>query len=108
MQTLARFVIRPNEQGQGDLVLGAMFKAQNAELLSPNKVYEIREVVGTLMIVPVGDAHIANNKRPADDAHGICWGNDISYILDVGNGRHLLTVEETANMKERYRFLEDL
>jgi hypothetical protein len=55
----ARFVIRPaGLPGQGDLLLGAMFVMQNKQLLRPGIVYEIREILDELVIVPLGPAAI--------------------------------------------------
>lgn len=99
MEALARFVIRPaDSENRGDLVLGAMLQTQNADLLAPGTVYEIREVAGYLMIVPVGDAHIGMSRRPGED--DVCWGNDVNHIITAGRGRYLLTTEEHARIQE--------
>ena len=103
MKTLARFAIRPADNGytRGDLILGAMFKEQDTDLLKPNHVYEIREVLGVLTLVDVGES--AMGMYPAEcktdtPLKGMVshagWCSEVGYVLSVGGGRHLVTREE--------------
>ena len=95
---LARFVVRPQdgapEGARGNLLLGAMMKGPATDLLRPGTVYAIREVLGTLVIEPVGDAAIALDRSRS--AVAVCWGNGIDAILDGASGSFLLTHGEAA------------
>lgn len=94
MITLARFVIRPTDDGRGDLILGALFKQQRPDLLRPGLVYEIREVMDTMVLTSVGDAAIGRNTKDSLMPH-IHWLGTPDQILTSG-GAHLLTREEYA------------
>ncbi len=60
MKTLARLVTRSGEQNSKvDLVLGMAMKSENT--LKPNTIYEIREVMGELMVVEIGESAIGDN-----------------------------------------------
>jgi hypothetical protein len=98
MKTLARFTIRPHEDGKGDLILGALYKAQNADLLKPGVIYEIREVMGELQIVDVGASAIRLNMN-LGPIH-VCWQHSVDYILSVSGKVHLLTENEFKEYSE--------
>jgi hypothetical protein len=94
----ARFTIRPNETGEGDLILGAMFKGAGA-LLMPGRIYQIEEVMGTLQIRDLGPNAVG---RTLDDSFtSCCWGHSVSHLLAEGGGEHLLTFEEWREDWER-------
>lgn len=100
MRTLGRFVIRPREEhGPGDLILGALFKHQNPDLLRPGLVYELRDVLDTLTIYPVGPTAIGHNRQTSRLTSN--WMHDVSAILDVEQGQHLLTIAEYAKLCDR-------
>ena len=92
MQSLARFVIRPADGDKGDLLLGAMLKEQQPDLLRPGVVYEIREIFGVLTIAPIGEAAIG--PRRDTSMVGVNWAQDVSHLLNSANGQYLLTREE--------------
>jgi hypothetical protein len=109
MRTLARFAIRPADDtyAKGDLILGAMFREQDTNLLKPNHVYEIREILGVLTLVEVGEsamgmypaeAHINSSLRGMVSHAG--WCSEVGYVLSAGGGQHLVTRSE----KERDAF----
>lgn len=97
MKTLARIVIRPNDDGRGDLILGAMMKAQNHDLLAPGMVYEIRECMGDLTISPVGEAAIGMTNKDTHLAdHN--WCQSVDNILDTSGGRFIMTKDEVKKI----------
>jgi hypothetical protein len=102
MQALARFAIRPADDGytSGDLILGAMFRDQSSGLLNPNHVYEVREVLGVLTLVEVGESAMgmyppeSTAKGKSKGLVGPGWCSEVGHLLDVSCGRHLVTCEE--------------
>lgn len=108
MKTLARFAIRPADNGytRGDLILGAMFSNQDTRLLKPNHVYEIREVLGVLTLVDMGESAMgmyppqAQLDSPLRGLVSPGWCSDVGYVLGAGGGQHLVTRSE----KERDAF----
>lgn len=103
MKPLARFAIRPADDAYatGDLILGAMFRDQSSGLLKPNHVYEIREVLGVLTLVEVGESAMGmypSNATTTSPLKGMVplvgWCSEIGYVLSVGQGQHLVTRDE--------------
>lgn len=103
MKALARFAIRPADDGykQGDLILGAMFREQDGNLLKPNHVYEIREVLGVLTIVDMGQSAMGMYPAYATTTSPLKgmvphagWCSEVGYVLSVGQGMHLVTRNE--------------
>ena len=102
MKTLARFVIRPADNGytRGDLILGAMLQEQDTELLKPNHIYEICEVLGVLTLVDMGESAMGMYPPQAQlDSHlrGLVspgWCSEVGYVLSAGGGQHLVTRSE--------------
>ena len=103
MKALARFAIRPADDGytQGDLILGAMFREQDTSLLKPNHVYEIREVLGVLTLVDMGESAMGTypaNATTTSPLKGMVphtgWCSEVGYILEVSQGAHLVTRDE--------------
>lgn len=98
MKILGRIVIRPAADGvSGDLILGALFKDQKESQFEPNTIYEIQDWDGEIGFKPVGKAAIGDTREKS--AIGVCWGNSIDHILDIGGGKHLLTIEEAEQIK---------
>jgi hypothetical protein len=93
MNTLARFVVRPNNGG--DLLLGAIYKGQKD--IEPGYIYEIVETLGEISIKKVGPAAIGVTRK--DSKLDINWGFSVNEILDWGEKRHLLTAKEVENEK---------
>jgi hypothetical protein len=102
MRTLARFAIRPADDtyAKGDLILGAMFREQDTNLLKPNHVYEIREILGVLTLVEVGESAMGMCP-PEATAQGVRkglvgpgWCSEVGWVLSVGGGQHLVTRAE--------------
>lgn len=80
MKTIARFITRPNspkKDAQVDLIVGACFSSQTD--LKPGKVYEIREIMGELQIVEVGDSVVSFKKK--DNITGCNWYWSIHDIM---------------------------
>ena len=73
--TVARFTIRPNGE-KDDLILGAIFQ-QDSGLVS-GRIYEIRTVMGELMIDDLGPSAIKSTLK--DSNISTCWGQDINSI----------------------------
>lgn len=90
MKTVARFTTRhvDGKPGETDLFLGVMMKACS-KVLKPDTIYEIRDVLGELMIVPVGPV-----------AHPKTWNCDVSTILDGRIGEVISTKDEYRRMLE--------
>ncbi len=94
MHIEARLVTR-DAGGNDGLVLGVRFKG--AELLRPGRVYEIRNVMGELMIVDVGPSAV---KPLMPDYDGLsyrlecCWGNSAGHLLECHSKQVFLTEEE--------------
>lgn len=88
--TLARFVIRPSTKGQGDLLLGVMIKTSG--VLKPDRVYELREVMGVAVLVDVGPSAIRTD--PKKSLLHCSWAWTVNDILDGMRGRFVLTVAE--------------
>lgn len=80
MTPLARLLVRPTEDGRGDLILGVMFKKQVPDLLRPGLVYEVREVLGAAAIVSLGEAAIGRDAG-ASLIPGIHWLGTPDQIL---------------------------
>lgn len=93
MKRIARFVVRPVsaiEDKGGDLILGSMFKTSCHDLKC-EEVYEIREVLGELTIVPIGRSLMRTENT---SNVGISWSNTVNEILEIGENIHLITEEE--------------
>lgn len=94
-----RFVCRSRMDGSGDLILGSMFKSQTG-LLRPDVVYEIVNIMGELLIRPVGPAAI-NSDGSSRHLIGASWMNAFGEIPSMTGGRHLLTIEEVAELAQQ-------
>ena len=102
MKSLARFAIRPADDTyqKGDMIIGALFKEQDATLLKPNHVYEIQEIMGVLTLVDMGESAMgmypveAKTCSPAKGWVTPGWCSEIGHLLSVGQGNHLITRDE--------------
>jgi hypothetical protein len=97
MKTVARILTRLQGEGDG-LFVGALFKG-GTEFFKPNTIYEIRECLGELRIVEVGQAAGAGPNNCAsgynrDNGTQFSWAEDIGNVLAKG-GRIFLTREES-------------
>jgi hypothetical protein len=110
MRALARFVIRPTDDNMttGDAIIGAMLREQDPDFLRPNQVYEIREVLDVLVIVPVGESMMGMYPPEATAdvkskslISSTGWVNELGWVIDVGSGYHLVTREEWQRTLER-------
>lgn len=72
MRTVARIATRhvDHQPGQTDLFLGVMMK-QASDVLKPDWVYELKEVLGELILVPVGPS-----------AHPHAWNHSVNEVLE--------------------------
>ena len=94
MKTVARFVTRrASKPGtspeQTDVFIGVMAKA-DAHLLKPNTVYQIREIMGELMIEEVGPSVMDTGVT------GFTWGKDMSALMRECGSYMYLTADEYA------------
>lgn len=101
MKTVARMITRLQGEGDG-LFIGALLK-EGKGVLKPNTVYEIREVMGVLQIVEIGqgcgagDDNCASNKM-ADGKTSFHWAQDIGNIIAC-HGKHMfLTLKEYLSL----------
>lgn len=100
MKTLARFVVRPTMDGRGDMILGVMFKEQIPDVLAPNRVYEIREVMGVATLVDVGPSAIGD--QPKDSLiPGVSWWSPAGDIPELSGGQFILTRDEITQRRSR-------
>jgi hypothetical protein len=97
MKTLARFVIRPAKGKRGDLILGLMFKDQSPEL-RPDRIYEIRDILGALTIVDVGESAIKTHGKNSVIQES--WGWSVNDILNQSAGRFILTKAEVQREQD--------
>jgi hypothetical protein len=95
MTTVARLTIRPTSDGEGDLILGNMYKTQGS-VLKPGRIYEIRECLGELLIVDVGPSAI---KAKAQGRLGVGWENSVNDILQRGEKMQVMTEGEAAQYR---------
>jgi hypothetical protein len=90
MNTIGRLVI----SDRGDeprLILGMIFSGASTGL-KPNVVYEIIEIMGEIILKPLGKSAIRQFVNSPNNNTGICWSNDVNSI--VYNGSHLVTGKE--------------
>lgn len=97
MKQLARFVCRPSRSGLPDLMLGVFLDQQNN--LKSNTVYEIREVLGELVIKEIGPSAIGDTNKNSDC--GVSWMLSINDILSSKTG-WALTKEELKTLNEKH------
>jgi hypothetical protein len=94
-KSVARFITRMQGEGDG-LFIGSVFQG-GKELFKPNTVYEIRDVLGTLTIVEVGEGQGTNSgSGEVYNSPGVLfhWGQEIGNILDSWHKYIFLTRDE--------------
>lgn len=104
INTIARFATRGTEldgTGAVDLILGAAMKTNN--VLKPNTIYEIREILGSLVVVEIGLSAAVVEPNTADKPNNI-WACGIDMVLTCYRDRWLLTLDE---WKRRLKFLQE-
>lgn len=85
---VARLVVRPDPRAEHLLVLGVT----NAEVLKPDTVYEIVEIMGEHIIRELGPSAVGEKDR---------WGKDAnSLIQDADSVGTFLTAEEAVKKAE--------
>lgn len=96
MKIVARFITRLQGEDDG-LFIGSLFK-NGKDLFKPNTVYEIRDVLGTLTIVEVGqgvgagsDNCVSTKITHQTPFH---WAQHIGEILDYHGKVMFLTMKE--------------
>lgn len=98
MKVVGRFIFRGCDDKDG-LIIGASFRSHD---FKPNTVYEIRDVVGELMVCEVGESIIAgrhetHQQAPSRDT----WGSAIGDILANHGAELMLSRAEYAVLKYR-------
>jgi hypothetical protein len=87
IKPLARLVFRGSGKNDG-LIIGSSIKEHN--FFKPNTVYELREVLGEVVIKEVGPSWLGDRKRQE-------WSRTIGDILDIHGSRAFLSKEEYAH-----------
>jgi len=103
--TIARFIARPSKKGSEQPDVGLMvFMRSNTELKA-NRVYEIRDVLGELSIVDVGECGVGPEGIASshDQLRDVCWGNEVGHVLDVGRHCAFMTREELDEQAKQNR-----
>jgi len=94
MKPIARFVIRPDENKAGGRLMLGIDIAQVSSL-KPNTIYQIEDILGELVIREVGQAVIGKDGNELPYCN---WGHAINDVLQFGDGKHLLTIEEARSI----------
>jgi hypothetical protein len=98
MKAVGRFIFRGCDDKDG-LIIGASFRSHN---FKPNTVYEIRDVVGELMVCEVGESIIAGRDETYHEAPSRdTWGSAIGDILANHGAELMLSRAEYAVLKYR-------
>lgn len=90
MKTLARFATRGSgEDGKGtvDLILGA---GTISNTLKPDTIYEIRDILGALTVVEIGESAAQDNTAQPWNI----WACGVEMVLTDYRERWLLTLAE--------------
>lgn len=95
--TVARFVTRMQGEGDG-MFIGTLMQSGRAAF-KPNTVYEIRDVMGVLTIVEVGQGVGAGSDNCVSNMMSegktpFHWCCEIGYIIDCYGKIMFLTYEE--------------
>ena len=98
MKAVGRFIFRGCDDKDG-LIIGASFRSHD---FKPNTVYEIRDVVGELMVCEVGESIIAGRDETYHEAPSRdTWGSAIGDILANHGAELMLSRAEYAVLKYR-------
>jgi len=76
--------------GAPDLLLGSAFIGCKA--LQPNRIYQMQEVLGDLIIKDMGPSAI--NKDRHTSLLSISWANDINYIVSHAPKPYFLLTQD--------------
>jgi hypothetical protein len=100
MLTLARVVTRPSNDGgtECDLIVGTMMRGM-ASRLKPNFIYEIRECLGVLSLVEVGESLISP-VAVKDSPIGITWCQTFDAVV-MQAGKYLLISKGEFDMIQK-------
>jgi hypothetical protein len=103
---VARFVTRMQGTDDG-LFIGAMFNGAD-KYFKPNTVYEIKEVLGTLTIIEVGQGCGAGpdncvTRVMSEGKTPFHWAEDIGNIIACQGKTLFLTLREYLAMVRRQR-----
>lgn len=87
-------------------MVGVTLKDHN--FFKPNTVYEIRECLGEMLIVEIGQGAIAEeNETVADSPVRHHWATDIGYLIGVvGSAMFLSRRELTEHIKAQEELYE--
>jgi hypothetical protein len=104
MKTVARIVTRLQGENDG-LFIGSLFK-DGKGILKPNTIYELKEVLGTIELVEVGQAcgggpNNCKNDMMSSGEIMFHWGQDIGNIIGTKGPLMFLTLEEYNTMREQ-------
>ena len=90
--TIARFGTRDGKRtGSVDLILGlTVFEGKYGKQLKPNHVYEIREILGELVIIEVGPCQQPN-----------AWHRTIGDIIEDSPHEILMTADEYSKLTSK-------
>lgn len=69
---IARFIRRGTDNSEDNVVIMSLMPA-GKNLIKQDIIYEIREVLGQFVIVPVGKTHMDRKK----------WGQDLQLVMDT-------------------------
>ena len=101
MKEIARFVTRPSKNGCDSPNLGIIFFNKNNKEIKANRVYEIAEISGELVIKDIGPCILGMTVSESVDGVEACWGNCISHILNVCQKFLILTKREYGSYRNR-------
>lgn len=92
ISTIARIVTRPVDakRKEVDLFIGVAIKGQKE--LKPNRVYELREVLGEIMLVDLGPSAIGLDQ--SDSVLATNWSHGIGNVLGSAGNSVVLTKDE--------------
>ncbi len=103
MKTIGRIVTRLQGENDG-LFIGVMMKDQS--LFKPNTIYELVDVMGTVMFKEVGQAtgagpdNCATNNM-SEGKTQFHWAQDIGYIIGCYGQTMFLTADELNNLNSQ-------
>lgn len=83
MTLLARFITRPAKDDSDQPDLGLIAFMRGNDLLKAGRVYEIREELGELLIVDIGE-NVLSGATPHDRFGYSSWGAGIESVLSGG------------------------
>jgi hypothetical protein len=85
IKPIARLVYRGSEKDDG-IIIGVLFKGHN--FFKPNTVYELREVMGEVVIKEVGKSWLGAKGRRNE------WGRTFGDIVEIHGHKAFLSKKE--------------